>query len=304
MLLGFISLPTFASPPILMTDFLERGEHMLGGEYAHSRVDGEGRISTGDDVDTSSNQNEVAATYGFGFTESQMLTLVIPYIFANMNKATIKSDDTDIKYKASSEGLGDLSIEYRFLFRGTETRRLAAWLGATIPVGDDDTGESEIVRNGSKTQSMKKGGAGSGFTNYEAGLSFSQTRGKSTFFSSINYALNGSKTEEGEKQEPGDAIELEVGVLQEIDVKSRIGGKLEYGYAREGKSGDDDISSYSIYGVSLAYFYHVAENFLFSPQLSYVKASERKTTNRTDGSTNKASVPKAIFLGVELKKTF
>ncbi len=306
-LLGLVSLPVFSAPPILDTDLLEAGENMLSGGYRHLELDMEGYtdISVGGDIDQSASDDELSLVYGYGFTKNQMLTLEIPYTYRGQGKASFNfTDGSTVKTESSTEGLGDLSVEYKFLLPTTESYRIAAWLGATIPVGDDDAGDPEIIENGTKTQSLKKGGAGSGRTDFELGLSYSTLIGSSTLFSSVAYRINGSKTEEGDKEEPGDDVFLRVGVLQAFDAKSSLGADLIYGYTRQGKDGDSDISSNSTYGASLAYFFHATNNFILSPQLGYLKMSNQTRTDRTDNAKFKLSDIKAIFLSINFRKTF
>lgn len=303
-LFSFLSLPVFAAPPILETDFLDQGKHMLGGGYNHSKVSLEGHRD-GRNINNSRSEDMLVLEYRFGFTKNQMLSLKIPYTFKVLGKTTVKfADGSTTKIKFSNEGLGDLAVEYKFLLTNSKTQRIAVSLGATVPVGDDDPGESEIISNGTKIQSMKKGGVGNGRTDYEIGLNLSSARGSRTFFTSLAYKLNGSKTQKGEKEERGDNIALDLGVLQTIDAKSSLGIFVTYVYFREGKDGVTDISNFSVYGANLAYFYHITKDFILFPQLVYGRVSEQKQTNRNDNSIFKISDTTIISFAVKFKKTF
>ncbi len=302
-----MSFPAFAAPPILITDFLEQGEHMVGGEFSRLNSNMKGYLdrNVDGDMDISVTRDELTVEYGFGFTKDQMLTIKLPYVVNSLGKNIIDwANDTTTKYKWSHEGLGDVSAEYKILLTNSEAQRLVARLGATIPVGDDDLGESEIIEDGIKTQSLKKGGAGEGRTNYEIGLGYSFISGNSTVFSTVNYEITGTKTEEGKKEEPGDAIALQVGVVQKIATQSRVGAMLGYIYTNKGKDGDHNVSSYSLYGVSFAYFYSATEDLIIAPKLTYVEIPSRNYTNRVNGSTEKYSDSQAVTFGIEVKKTF
>ena len=303
---AFFSLPAFASTPILNTDFLDKGEQMVTGGFNHYKIEMEGDIAPDDiNFDGSGAQTELSLKYAYGFTKKQLLILDIPYTFLGKRESDFTfTDGTKVKFKSEGEGLGDLSAEYRFLLKDAGSQRIAVMLGADIPVGDDDSGESEIIENGVKTQSMKKGGVGSGRSDFRAATSMSSGTGNTTFFASALYELIGTKTDEGEEIEPGDEIFLEAGLLQKIDAKSNLGALVGYNYTLEGKRADVDISSTSSYAASVAYFYHVTNSFMLSPQVAYIATPEQKETDRTDGSVMTFSKFNAFSFTVEFSKTF
>jgi len=293
--------------PIIETDFLSAGEHAVGGEinYIDSSWDGYIDQSVDGNMKITLNIKEFPLQYAYGITDKQMLLMEIPYVFSSDTDNTVDWDDgSRTEFQSSENGLGDLAIQYRLMVYDSAKYRVSARLGVKIPVGDDDSGDPEIIEDGVKTQSLKKGGAGNGRTDYNAGLSFSFSTGKITLFSSMNYTMNGTKTEEGEKDEPGDDLNVEFGLLHEINEKSIFGVKALYSYFREGKDGDSDVSSSSGYGLIARYMYFVDKNLMLFPQVGFLKIAEIKYTDRTDGSTLKFSELKSLALGVGFVKTF
>lgn len=306
-LLGFCCLPAYATPPIIYTDFLEPGQQGIDLSFDHYRSEFEGHFEMTNraDFELTAQSNEVDLTYGFGINSNNMLTLELPYTIKSTSEAKFTFENNDeVQTKYVVKGLGDLAIRYKYLLFDNQAHRIAVGGGITLPVGDDDTGQAEVIENGVKTQSYKTAGAGSGIRDYELRIAYSADFANTTIFSSIVYSTSDSKTEEGEKIQPSDIAAVEAGILYQLNSISRFGGSIAYLYGPGGRDGDDDESSFSVAALTLKYIHTIDDSLIISPSIAYFKASEQTYTDRNTGDKRIYSDQATMKYSIGFTKTF
>jgi len=285
----FLSFPVFASPPLLETDFLDSKEQMIGGAInitrATLKANSVGGFINFPKITGLMKRNDFDLFYGYGLSKDQMIVLAAPYTLSNtMTFDYLLSNNENMLIESSAVGLGDLTIDYSALLLKTPFQRLKFGIGIKFPIGNDAAGNPEVTINETKIQKKENGGAGEGLTSYRLVGSYSLAIWNTSFFVSAETIFQGSKTEDGEKIEPGDEIAFVVGFQRKLFAKTTLNLSLLYGEMRQGKVGETIDSAFSVYGIQTKIFYQLTHDLVVYSQLSYLNFTESKSTNTIDNS--------------------
>ncbi len=160
--------------------------------YKHSKLDGylggSSKLSNsqvlfdGNEIRTNENypvlptvikQESYIANISYFFDHQQSLSLSVPYIHQSTDHESIVPDYDE--FKISSEGVGDVTINYSYLLANWDRKQLSIQFGISIPVGSiDETGDTP--RSPGNQQLPYTMQIGSGTWDVPIGINYSEDR--------------------------------------------------------------------------------------------------------------------------------
>lgn len=294
----FASSFTYAAPPVIPTDLLAEDETYVGASLYSTTASMSGTYNTSSGVvnlDGSGSANLSSLGFIYGFSNATTIELSLPYTIQDEGTITMSDGLNYVDITSSNEGLADLSATFTTQLSDKNNQRIVAIAKVKFPLGDDNPGQSEYIENGQKTQSLKTGGAGSGTTDFGFGAAWSSYKTRTQPFAEAYYLVSGSKTEDGEKESPGNKKSLSVGFKRLIDYHSSISfvGGIEQ--TETGKSGEDNLSSYETTVIGIQYQNDIDKHISLSGMMGYISYSDLKFTYAATGNTMTLSQDGRIF---------
>jgi len=298
---------SYAKPLMILSDTLNEGEHYIGIHASSFKQKSNSEYLISGGITGSGSQKAelslLELDYQYGVNNQAVLYISLPYHWSGKTVGEESySTNQNFDVRSKWDGLGDLESIFSYSLLDNSVNKVSALVMVKLPVGSDKPGDSEVIENGIKRQDLIKGGASSGTTDYGAAFSYSKKIGRVEPFLDTTYTFNGSKTEEGEKIEPGDEYLVRLGISDHLSSKFSYFFAVGYTEKDRSKSGDFISNRHSRKTIQGRFLYEFEKSYWLEVEGTYGETSNIQAINTiSDSITNSKRRMTQIVVGLTLE---
>jgi len=307
----FYTTSAHSAIPILPTDLPASGEAIFIGSTTSRNFDFEGDYFNSiflerATIDSNSSSKSFDLGIDYGLSNKDSILAQFDYLIDGSDASHFNYlvPSGKVSYEKQYSGLGDLRVRYKRILADHDEGKFTFDVSTTLPVGNDDAGQSQILVNGIEVQSKKKGGASNGRVDYAAGLAYSpNTNSGFTPYADMGYTIRGKKTVEGIKIVSGNSIGVSFGFVFPLNA-AHLDASLFYIGHSDGYSGDMQIASSNTTGLSISFSSFMERNTLVRVGGALISSKGGTITDKTDGSEIKYHTQNGTAFMLEIIQSY